>query len=381
MTESSPVYEVGPLPARQAWRALAITVAATAVAMMIDRSTYELFNAPNVYDKDLGRLLRVMGFAGTWLAMAVAVGLQHQGDDPTFYRGQMIAPQPSRATARRRGWLLFWSPILAGGLAELLKIVVRRERPALNDGAYGFREWGERTLSSAGLAFPSSHTAVAFGGAFMLARLFPRARWVGYVLAAGCGITRILARAHFVSDVVFAAGLGWLVSWALWRKWAPRTAALALLAMISMPQSAQAQQQTSPANMPCIEYERCALGLTASVTGMTVFQGTDAAPRAKLGFFLPGKTLDNVFAGDTTAIRLGRDARSQRIVGAVLSATSVLTMVAASFMAIDAGADGSSANAVFLLGAVQGAGAVYFQLKADNTLSRAVWMFNRRFSR
>lgn len=210
MTEIHNVYDAGPAPARQAWQALAITLAATAVAMLVDRTVFEFINAPAVYDKDLGKLLRIVGFAGTWLALALAVGFQHAGDSA------------ARATARRRGWLLFWSPMLAGALAELLKIAIRRERPALNDGAYGFRDWSERTFSGAGLAFPSSHAAVAFGGAFMLARLFPRARWVGYVLAAGCGITRVLARAHFVSDVVFAAGLGWLVSWALWRKWAPQ---------------------------------------------------------------------------------------------------------------------------------------------------------------
>ena len=185
---------------RSGWRALAVTLTATALAMLIDRTVFEFINAPNVYASDLGKLLRVMGFAGTWLALAVAVGLV-QGS--------------------RRGWLLFWSPMLAGALAEVIKLAIRRERPALNDGAYGFRPWDERTWNGSGLAFPSSHTAVAFGGAFMLGRLFPRARWVGYVLAIGCGLTRIGARAHFVSDVVFAAGLGWLVSWALMRKWGP----------------------------------------------------------------------------------------------------------------------------------------------------------------
>lgn len=194
--------------ARSAWMALAVTVAATAVAMLVDRTVFEFFNAPKVYDKDLGRLLRVMGFAGTWVALALAVGFTSDGSEQ------------ARRVARRRGWLVFWSPVLAGALAEVLKIAVRRERPGLNDGAYGFRPWDERTWSGSGLAFPSSHAAVAFGGAFMLARLFPRAKWVGILLAVGCGITRVVARAHFVSDVVFAAGLGWLVSWFLWRRWA-----------------------------------------------------------------------------------------------------------------------------------------------------------------
>ena len=212
MTESRVPYDAGSPSTRSGWIALAITIAATLVAMLIDRTVFELFNAPRVYDKDFGRLLRVMGFAGTWLALALALALHHDGTDAT------------KRIARRRGWLLLWSPLLAGALAEVMKILVRRERPALNDGAYGFRPWDERTWSGAGLAFPSSHAAVAFGGAFMLARMFPRAKWVGIVLAVGCGVPRIAARAHFVSDVVFAAGLGWLVSWWLWRGWRPREA-------------------------------------------------------------------------------------------------------------------------------------------------------------
>ena len=196
--------------ARSGWVALGVTFAATVLTFLVDKGVYDLLHAPNVYDKVFGLLLRIMGFAGTWVALAVAVGLA-QGTD--------FAQRPR---ARRHAWLLFWSPLLAGGIAEVLKIVTRRERPAINDDLYGFRPWDERTWSGAGLAFPSSHAAVAFGGAFMLARLFPRARWVGIVLAVGCGLTRVLARAHFVSDVVFAAGVGWLVSWALWRKWAPQ---------------------------------------------------------------------------------------------------------------------------------------------------------------
>jgi membrane-associated phospholipid phosphatase len=375
---------VRPGPTIPAWRALAITIAATAVAMLVDRTVYEFINAPTVYDKDLGRLLRVMGFAGTWLALALAVGLQHDGDESRISQGRVIPPATSRTTARRRGWLIFWSPMLAGALAEVLKIVVRRERPALNDGAYGFREWSERTFSSAGLAFPSSHTAVAFGGAFMLGRIFPKARWVGYALAAGCGITRILARAHFVSDVVFAAGLGWLVSWLLWRKWQPRVAALGLLAaLLASPQNLQAQaDDIRPApNLPCIEYERCALTLLPKFTGLVVARGVDETPLATLGFFLPGKRLDAVFAGDTAAVRFGREALDQRRIGALLTIGSLVTFAVATVMAIDADATGSSADGIFLAAAAQAGGAVYYQFKADASLSRAVWYYNRRFAR
>ena len=202
---SDPV--AGTWRAREVWIALAITLVATALATFADKAVYDRVHNPGVYDRDWGRLLRVMGFAGTWVALAAAVRL-HEGADAA-----------RRVLATRRAWLLFWSPMLAGGVAELLKILVRRERPALNEGLYGFRPWDERTWTGAGLAFPSSHTAVAFGGAALLARLYPRARWVGYTLAAGCAATRVLARAHFVSDVLFAAGLGWLVAWLLTRRW------------------------------------------------------------------------------------------------------------------------------------------------------------------
>jgi membrane-associated phospholipid phosphatase len=57
---------------------------------------------------------------------------------------------------------------------------------------------------------------VAFGAATALARLFPRAKWVWFLLAAGCGATRILSRAHFLSDVMLGSLMGWCVGWGVW---------------------------------------------------------------------------------------------------------------------------------------------------------------------
>jgi membrane-associated phospholipid phosphatase len=44
---------------------------------------------------------------------------------------------------------------------------------------------------------------------------------VGYTLAIGCAASRVMARAHFFSDVVLAAGLGWVVAFALAQRWSP----------------------------------------------------------------------------------------------------------------------------------------------------------------
>jgi membrane-associated phospholipid phosphatase len=57
---------------------------------------------------------------------------------------------------------------------------------------------------------------VAFGGAAVLAHLYPRARWLWYTLAAGCAATRVLAMGHFLSDTVVAAVCGLAVGGWVW---------------------------------------------------------------------------------------------------------------------------------------------------------------------
>ena len=185
--------------------ALVITLAVLVVPAYFDTATYHRVYNPRVYDQDWGRLLRVMGYWPTWLAVALALWLhERQGD---------------AAAANRRFWLLVGSPAIAGVLCEALKLVIRRARPDVGAGEWVFREWSDRPFSTAGLATPSSHTMVAFGALIMLARFFPRARWLFWVLAWGCGATRVLARAHYVSDVTFGALLGWAVAWGLWMQW------------------------------------------------------------------------------------------------------------------------------------------------------------------
>ncbi len=190
--------------------AFAATAAVFGVGVLLDRPLYDRFNDPRIYERDWSMLLRVQGFLGTWVAVALATWLQERPRDP--------------ARAARLGQLVLGAPVLGGALAELLKIVIRRARPMLGDGEYVFRPWDDRPFSSAGLALPSSHTMVAFAGATMLARLFPRARWVFYALAWGCGLTRVVARAHFASDVALGAVLGWAVGWGLWLRFSPAPA-------------------------------------------------------------------------------------------------------------------------------------------------------------
>lgn len=186
-----------------------IAGAAFIVASLLDGVAYSYLVDQRVYERDWGRLLRVIGYLPLWMLAAAALVLQDGGE-------------PSRRPTRwRRGGLLLASPVLGGIAAEVLKLLLRRERPRLTGGAYEFRAFTEDPLHAGGLGLPSSHALVAFAGAAMLAHLFPRATPVWYLLAIGCGVTRVMSRQHFLSDVVLAAILGIAVAALLWRRWGP----------------------------------------------------------------------------------------------------------------------------------------------------------------
>jgi membrane-associated phospholipid phosphatase len=169
---------------------------------------------PNVNDADWGRMLRVAGYVPTWILVSLALLLV---DRARLRRG---APRifPIR-DMWSRAVLLTASATLSGLLDEGVKLIVRRERPIVIDhhAAYAFRAFSDHTLSTSGLGMPSSHTAVAFGAAFMLCRLHPAATPIWLIIGAGCAATRVLSRAHYVSDAVAGAFLGYAVAWALWQ--------------------------------------------------------------------------------------------------------------------------------------------------------------------
>lgn len=190
-------------------RLLVIALVVMIGAHLLDSWAYRHVVLDDVYGKDWGRMFRVMGFAPLWLLGSIALVLS---DWP-------LRLERGARSAWLRGSLLLGSVAASGILGELLKLLFRRERPGAHDGAYVFRAFSDRPFYSGGLALPSSHSIVAFGAACMLARLFPRAAPVWYFLAVGCGLTRVMAHAHFVSDVAAAALVAWAVAALLWKRW------------------------------------------------------------------------------------------------------------------------------------------------------------------
>jgi membrane-associated phospholipid phosphatase len=188
-------YPVAPFSARRWWLVAALSVVVVAAAHLVDPYAWAHWRDPRVHDRDWGRLLRSMGYLPTWLIVAI---------------GCWTADRPAPGWGWRGG-LALSGPALGGLVAEVGKLLVRRLRPDLDTFGYAFRAYAEEPLSNRGMGIPSSHVLVAFAGAVALSRLFPRAWWLWYLLAAGCAATRVLAVGHYFSDVVAAAMLAWLV--------------------------------------------------------------------------------------------------------------------------------------------------------------------------
>lgn len=179
-------------------RFVVVAVVATIVAHLLDPWAWQHLRYADVYERDWGRAFRVAGYLPIWLMLAAALWL-HTGD------------------LWRAAWLAF-TPALGGLLAEVIKLVVRRERPNLHEGEYVFRSFADQLMSSKAMGVPSSHAVVAFSAAWLLCRYYPRASTIWVALAAGCALTRVLAGAHFLSDVVIAAAVAWLLVAVVWHR-------------------------------------------------------------------------------------------------------------------------------------------------------------------
>ncbi len=190
-------------------RNVIIAIVLIALSMLADGWVADHVRFLSVYETDWGRMLRNFGYLPFWLLAGLALALHDRGAAPG--RGWW-----------QRGALLAGAPTAAGIVGELLKILVRRMRPPDLGHAYEFRAWSDHPFSSRGFGFPSSHAVVAFAAAAALSCMFPRAKWVWYAAAAGCAVSRLLAHAHFVSDVVAAACIGIGVAAMLQRTLLPR---------------------------------------------------------------------------------------------------------------------------------------------------------------
>jgi membrane-associated phospholipid phosphatase len=105
---------------------------------------------------------------------------------------------------------------LADSLAvsEVVSLISRRDRPAVNDAQGHFFSSGPTESS-----FPSNHATAAWAMAAVVGEEYPGwiTRTAVYGLAAGVSVSRVLADQHFPSDVLVGSATGWLIGHYVYR--------------------------------------------------------------------------------------------------------------------------------------------------------------------
>jgi undecaprenyl-diphosphatase len=120
---------------------------------------------------------------------------------------------PTRRRALPRSILVVAA---AGCGANLLKLLIARQRPGAADLLHAdawstFAGWLPVARHGSALqSFPSAHTATAVGLAMVLSSFYPQGRRLFFIFAAAVAVQRVLGSAHYPSDVLAGATVGWL---------------------------------------------------------------------------------------------------------------------------------------------------------------------------
>lgn len=223
-----PQQHRNPWPRRAAFAAFALT--GLILLWILDRHivlALQVQDEAALERRSLYQVFRQMGYVPVWIFVGLMIGLHEwwlRRISPPSFGVTASGTASSTSSRRERTLQILLAPALAGLAAEILKVLIRRERP--NDlGLANFRPWNIDTFSASGLGLPSSHAAVAFAAAFTIARLFPGTAPIIFLLALGCGITRILMGAHFATDVYVGAIVAYLCTRLVFRVFpvSPRT--------------------------------------------------------------------------------------------------------------------------------------------------------------
>lgn len=191
-----------PSPTAPSWQVFAIYGIATGLCMaVVDHPASGYLKAHRLRGESTELLQAAEHFGTPFGAVLILITL--------WLTHPVLRPRLSR---------VLWIPVIAGLAANIVKLLISRTRPSafefdqsilttfegwLRFGAGGSRAQG----------FPSAHTAFAMGFAVMLGVLWPSARRWFISLAGLVAAQRVVTCAHFPSDVLAGAALGWWVGW------------------------------------------------------------------------------------------------------------------------------------------------------------------------
>ena len=192
-----------------------------AVAALNDMTAAEAAAQASNGLKHFGVFMSTFGLSGYMLIISAlivfaAVLGQRRGFDRAL--GVRLGLLAERAS------YFFVTIAVSGIAAQVIKHIVGRARPKLMPelGAYSF---DPLSIKSSLASFPSGHATTVFAAAAALGFFMPRARLALIVFAVVIAIARVMAGAHYPSDVVAGALLGTVVALWLARVFADRNIA------------------------------------------------------------------------------------------------------------------------------------------------------------
>ena len=157
-----------------------------------------------------------------------------------------------------------------------------------------------------------------------------------------------------------------------------RLATVAFIALAALPCAAGAQAGRAPAGCT---YETCALRVEPRFWGPSrLLRGREGVDVGKLGAF--GGGVDSLLAGPDSAAAYAR-----RYVRAARTSNTLALLSAAAYVALLVHSDNTRDDfdntdiALGVTGLAFGIAAIPFNLRAGQSLSRAVWFYNAAFAR
>ena len=112
--------------------------------------------------------------------------------------------------ANRTGWMLLYSFLLSGLVAQVFKNLYPSPRPRLFFEHSHILSFIDGVTLSNSSSFPSGHTTTAFAVATVLVLVLKNAKWqlVILLIALGVGYSRIYLGQHFLGDVLAGMFIG-----------------------------------------------------------------------------------------------------------------------------------------------------------------------------
>ncbi|MBM7860946.1 phosphatase PAP2 family protein [Lentzea nigeriaca] len=110
---------------------------------------------------------------------------------------------------RLRAFLAGAGVVVAYAVSEVIKLVVREERPCRTAPSLAecppHGDW----------SFPSNHSVIAGASAMAIWAMHRTLGWVAAVCALAAAASRVIVGVHYVHDVLAGLALGALVSWGI----------------------------------------------------------------------------------------------------------------------------------------------------------------------